>query len=453
MQQKALDSIESSMSSVELKQQELEIIQQTINDLDTESSDPLEHVMNFIQNMQQFQANSQKKKENSKKEPPNKANNKKKPKKKQEKDEDIIVDRETYKRSRSEIKKIVNKYTDEKLLDTSSASSRSDRRDKSSDHKSEKDKSDRESDRRSDASGSDESRKRSRRSSSSGSRKNSDASDESAPSHPKKPKGNKKPKLGDSEGSDKAKSESEEEVQKSEHESEEDEMLQDTPEEKLERQITEKEDEIARVQKEIQKLRKYASSSVTEETMLKDKCQQYDPIIRELVDKNLVGSAKIETLFGKVRKSREKIDQVLNDLLIYQKEFETIQISKKSKPLKLKISRKIMETRLDCYKNYLLHLQSVIEDLERQIREFKRREKEYKKQAKIAGVGVAQKHNTYADQLKQKILMLETQIEKDLKEDTATDGKKKKKVKSKGILDKRGSKSTVRTQNVAKDLK
>ena len=49
--------------------------------------------------------------------------------------------------------------------------------------------------------------------------------------------------------------------------------------------------------------------------------------------------------------------------------------------------------------------------------------------------------------------MLETQIEKDLKEDTATDGKKKKKVKSKGILDKRGSKSTVRTQNVAKDLK
>lgn len=412
--------------------------------------------MTFIQNMQQFQANSQKNDENSKgnniKESPIKTNNKKKSKKKQEKSENIVVDRETYKRSRSAIKKILDKYTEEKLLDTSSASSHSDREDKRSDHRSEKNQSDKDSDKRSDASGSEASPKRSRRSSASNSRKNSDASDESAPAHPKKPKGKQKPKISDSEGSAKSQSEAEE-PQKSEHDSEEDEMFKGTPEEKLERQISDKDEEIERVQKEIEKLRKYTSTSVTEETMLKEKCQQYDPIIKELVDKNLLGSAKIETLFGKVRKSREKIDQVLNDLLIYQKEFETIQISKKSKPLKLKISRKIMETRLDCYKNYLLHLQSVIEDLERQIREFKRREKDYKKQAKIAGVGIAQKHNTYADQLKQKILMLETQIKKDLKEDVVNNDKKKKKIKAKGPLDKRDSKSTVKTQNVVKDLK
>jgi flagellar biosynthesis chaperone FliJ len=125
-----------------------------------------------------------------------------------------------------------------------------------------------------------------------------------------------------------------------------------------------------------------------------------------------MGCAKIETLFGKVRKSREKIDQVLTDLFQYQKEFETIVINKKCRPAKLKISRKIMETRLDCYKNYLLHLQAIIDDLEREIRQYKMREKELDKQAKIAGVGVTQKHNTYADQLQKKIKMLEDLIEK-----------------------------------------
>ena len=43
------------------------------------------------------------------------------------------------------------------------------------------------------------------------------------------------------------------------------------------------------------------------------------------------------------------------------------------------------------------------------------REREHKKRAKIQGVGILQKHNTYADQLKSKIKMLETQIAKDIK--------------------------------------
>jgi len=56
---------------------------------------------------------------------------------------------------------------------------------------------------------------------------------------------------------------------------------------------------------------------------------KYDEEIRELYKKNIMGSTKIETLYGKVRKSREKIDQVLNDFLTYQKEFESILIIKK----------------------------------------------------------------------------------------------------------------------------
>lgn len=164
-----------------------------------------------------------------------------------------------------------------------------------------------------------------------------------------------------------------------------------------------------------------------------------------------MGCAKIETLFGKVRKSREKIDQVLTDLYQYQKEFETIVINKKCRPAKLKISRKIMETRLDCYKNYLLHLQSIIDDLEREIRQFKMREKEYDKQAKIAGVGVAQKHNTYADQLQKKIKMLEDLIEK--KKKMGSSPKRSSQSKNRTLSKKRGSKPIVRTQNVAGELK
>lgn len=178
---------------------------------------------------------------------------------------------------------------------------------------------------------------------------------------------------------------------------------------------------------------------------------QYDEEIRELYKKNIMGSTKIETLYGKVRKSREKIDQVLNDFLTYQKEFESILIIKKCRPVKLRFSRKIMETRLDCYKKYLLHLQSVIEGLEREIRGFRIREKEHKKNAKIAGVGVLQKHNTYADQLRKKIAMLETQIAKDLriKMKEGSPGKK-----SKSIGRRKNKKNNPKqTNNLATNLK
>lgn len=62
--------------------------------------------------------------------------------------------------------------------------------------------------------------------------------------------------------------------------------------------------------------------------MLQETCIEYEPEIQELIQKNILGSEKIEVLFGKVRKSREKIDQVLNDLLIYQKEYEAILVNK-----------------------------------------------------------------------------------------------------------------------------
>lgn len=81
--------------------------------------------------------------------------------------------------------------------------------------------------------------------------------------------------------------------------------------------------------------------------MLEIKSLRYDPTVQELEEKNKIATTKIETLFSKVRKSREKIDQVLNDMLIYQKEFENILVVKRCKPAKLKLSRKIMEARLD----------------------------------------------------------------------------------------------------------
>jgi hypothetical protein len=174
------------------------------------------------------------------------------------------------------------------------------------------------------------------------------------------------------------------------------------------------------------------------------------------LEKNTIGCAKIDTLQGKVRRSREKIDQILNDLQIYQTEYETILVNKKSRPVKLKVSRQITEIRVECYKNYLLHLQSVIEILEREIRGFKTREKEHKKLAKIAGVGVQQKHNTYADQLKIKILMLERQIVKEIGSSQVkevSEPKKKIKVKSKIMVARKQAKSVVRTLNAGKDLK
>ena len=165
----------------------------------------------------------------------------------------------------------------------------------------------------------------------------------------------------------------------------------------------------------MEKVKEYKLANMTEEEMLEEKANKFEKTLNELIDKNLIGSGKIEILFSKVRKSREKIDQVLWDLFTYQKEFETIQIAKKWKQPKLKVSKKTMETRLEVFKNYLLHLQSIIDGLERQMRDYRKREKEEKKQAQIAGVGVTQKHNTYADQLRAKILTLEGLIEKNLK--------------------------------------
>ena len=192
--------------------------------------------------------------------------------------------------------------------------------------------------------------------------------------------------------------------------------------------------------------------------MLENLASKYDPTINELLDKNIVGCTKIQTLYTKVKKSREKIDQVLQDTREYQKEFETIQVNNKCRPLKLKISRKVLESRLDSYKSYLVHLQTVIEGLERQIREFKRKEKEYNKLAKIQGVGVAQKHNTQADILKKKIKVLEDQIQKKLKQgDKQASPPKKPKKKSlirNTFGTKRSSIGKVKgPTNLAKELK
>ena len=60
----------------------------------------------------------------------------------------------------------------------------------------------------------------------------------------------------------------------------------------------------------------------------------------------------------------------------------------------------------------MLHLQNVVIGLEREMREFRRKEKEYKKLAKIQGIGVVQKHNTQADKLKIRIKVLEELIQK-----------------------------------------
>lgn len=232
-----------------------------------------------------------------------------------------------------------------------------------------------------------------------------------------------------------------------------DEDADQTPEEKLHSQLERRDQEIEEILQEIEKLKTYKDANGTEETMLKDKQAKYEPTLKELMDKNKVGSSKIETLFEKVRKSREKIDQVLGDLRMYQQEFEGILIAKRCKPAKLKISRKIMEARLDCYKNFLLHLQSVIDELQREIRQFKIREKEYVKQAKIAGVGVAQKHNTYADQLKKKIKMLEGQITKGIQVKSNAGKKQENQVRNKSLIKRASSKPAMKPQNVAKDLK
>lgn len=126
-----------------------------------------------------------------------------------------------------------------------------------------------------------------------------------------------------------------------------DEMLAQTPEERLEHEILKKDRELDTLRAEVHKLQKLHEPDMTEEVMLEETCADYQPKIEELITKNLLGSEKIETLFSKVRRSREKIDQVLNDLNLYQKEYETILINKKCRPLKNKISCKILEARLE----------------------------------------------------------------------------------------------------------
>ena len=214
-------------------------------------------------------------------------------------------------------------------------------------------------------------------------------------------------------------------------ETEQDSLLDQTPIQILEDKVRSKQEKIDSAKLQIASLNSIIEGDASKEAMLESLASKYDPAISELFDKNIVGCTKIQTLYSKVKKSREKIDQVLQDTRQFQKEFETIQVNNKCRPLKLKISRKVLESRLDSYKSYLVHLQTVIEGLERQIREFKRKEKEYNKLAKIQGVGVAQKHNTQADILKKKIEVLESQIQKKLKQgDKQASPPKKPKKKS-----------------------
>lgn len=112
-------------------------------------------------------------------------------------------------------------------------------------------------------------------------------------------------------------------------EDEVDELLDLSEAEKLKQELQSKEEQILEIQQEMADLQKYEDENYTEEVMLFELTQQYEERIGEILSKNVIGCNKIETLYGKVKKSREKIDQVLNDLLSYHQEFETIQVAKK----------------------------------------------------------------------------------------------------------------------------
>ncbi|CAI2359138.1 unnamed protein product [Moneuplotes crassus] len=205
--------------------------------------------------------------------------------------------------------------------------------------------------------------------------------------------------------------------------------------EKLESEISQKEQQIIEIKAKIIELQKM-NEEMANENFAQELSQSYESSIEELLTKNALFSTKIQTLYQKVRKSREKIDNVLKDLYSYQKEFERIILVKKCKPAKMNIANKILQIRLECYKHYLLHLQSGIDELERQIRKLKHQEKLIKSKASL---NASQKHNTHADQLKKKIEMLESLI--------AADSKKKASSKK--------SKSQAKTgkQSLAKNLK
>lgn len=226
------------------------------------------------------------------------------------------------------------------------------------------------------------------------------------------------------------------------------------PIEKLSKQLEHRSLQIDTLNSELESLKQIHKGEISKQSMLQELVDQYDPIITELIEKNIVGSTKIETLYGKVKKSREKIDQVLEDTRQYQKEFEAILVMKKSKPLKLKISKQIMESKLDSYKNYLMSLQAVTEDLERQVREYKKKEKEVERLAKIQGVRGNQKHNTQTEILKKKIEVLEAQI-KQKKEGPPPKKAVKGKNKSKSIATSRKKPGLVQSSaggNLLKEI-
>lgn len=147
-----------------------------------------------------------------------------------------------------------------------------------------------------------------------------------------------------------------------------------TEDQKLEQEISQKELKIQELQEKITSISQMKDNFENPPDDLLEG-NSYEESIQELMSKNSLAAKKIQTLYSKVWKSREKIDIVLSDLSVYQKEFEEILVLKKCRPAKLKITRKILETRLECYKHYLLHLQHVIDGLEKEIRKLKHQEK------------------------------------------------------------------------------
>jgi hypothetical protein len=114
-------------------------------------------------------------------------------------------------------------------------------------------------------------------------------------------------------------------------ETNEDELLDIPPEVKLREEVLKRQKKIAKIEQEIEKSKIDSSNKNKDElkNLFDQKCSQYEPTVQELLEKNTMGCAKIDTLQGKVRRSREKIDQILNDLQIYHTEYEAIQVNKK----------------------------------------------------------------------------------------------------------------------------
>lgn len=82
---------------------------------------------------------------------------------------------------------------------------------------------------------------------------------------------------------------------------------------KLQSELEQKQAKLDDLQSQVQELKSYKENKLTKQEMMQQLVDQYDPLIKEMITKNLVGSDKILNLYTKVRKSREKIDQVLQD--------------------------------------------------------------------------------------------------------------------------------------------